>query len=199
MNKRSVWIFGFGLLIGVLAGYLLSNRLRPTSAQSQPAGAKADQVLAKIDLGRAVGWAGEGKWTLVPIPSDSVKQTHSVVSTPKGEESVSTSHQFVIRCDLPELTTDQEQAFFNRLCNMLREEIGRHAVTTSGGSIGMVPLFAAKPGRYYCSVIHFHTTPEHPHPEARGGLRGTATVWLTSDGKAASALVTITEMTRPDG
>jgi|SRR5262245_46144085 len=203
MKKRNVGFLCLGILLGVLIGYLLSNRLSANSKQDQAGSTKRDQVLAKIDVGASVGWAGEGKWTLVSIPHDAVNENHSSIVSPPAEARISTtSRRFAIRCNLPETTVDQEQTFFNRLCNHLRDSISKHAVTWGGGEIGQVPLFTEKgkekPGRFYCGVIHFHTTPEHPNPDSRGGLRGTATIWVTSDGKSASALVTLTEVTQGD-
>jgi hypothetical protein len=192
--------FACGLVLGLLVGYLLAALVR--SRSGQPAGpGKGDHVLATLDVPSLITTAGEGKWTVIPIPNEQVKEWHTnpPLSPPEAKRST-TTWCFVARGDLLESSVDQEHDFFQKVLSRLRAALSTSAVVESGGSIEGVPPYPEqnqRKCRYSCSVVHFHTTAE-AGKQRHGGLRGSATVWLTSNGQSAILLVTLTEVTNAD-
>jgi len=199
---KNRYFFGLccGVALGLLAGYLLAVAFRPSSTHQPGPKAESDHVLESLDLQDLVAVVGDGKWTLVQIPNDSVRELHTKPWTSPPTHAHTHTRCYVARCDMPGITADQEHDFFQKMQNRLRAALDTQAVVETGGSIEGVPLFLEKDKgryRYSCTPIHFHTTADPSRQ--RGGSRGSAVMWLTSDGESAVLFVTLTEVNQGGG
>jgi hypothetical protein len=192
MKRRWLAALVGGFALGLVVGLALGLLTRPGSSQRAGPAATPDQVIAHVDFKAAVAWAGQGKWTVESFPVDGLNATEykpPSPSTSQGDLS-SKSLRYLARCGQP-LTVDEQQTFFNRFVNHLSDAIGKHAYAGAGGGVGPLPHNRL---RVYCYHSDFHTG-ENPPLGTVGGLRGTATVLMVSDGESATLFLTLTEVT----
>src|SRR5262249_42372295 len=147
-----------------------------------------DQVIAHFDFKAAVAWAGQGKWTVESLLVNSLSATESK-SFSTSEPLSNKGLRYLARCNQP-LTVDEQQTFFNRFVNYLKDAIGKHGQPGGGGGVG--PLSHDRL-RVYCHHLDFHTG-ENPNLRTVGGVRGTATALMISDGESATLFLTLTEV-----
>jgi hypothetical protein len=191
MKHRWVAALCSGFILGIVAGYALGLFTRPGASQKASPATKPDQVIAHVDFKAAVAWAGEGKWTVESFPLDGLNATEFKPAITSSQGHLSTrSLRYLAKCDQP-LTVDEQQTFFNKFVNQLSDTIGKHGQPGGGGTIGQIPH---KRLRIYCHHSEFHTR-ESSQMQTIGGVRGTATVLLISDGESATLFLTLTEVT----
>jgi hypothetical protein len=187
MKRRWLAALVGGFFLGLMAGFALGLLTRPGSSER----AGPDQVIAHIDFKAAVAWAGQGKWTVESFPVNGLNATEFKPLSPSSQGGLSSkSLRYLARCRRP-LTVDEQQRFFNRFVNHLSETIGKHAQPGGGGSVGLIPHDRL---RIYCHHSDFHTG-ENPQLRTAGGVRGTATVFMVSDGESATLFLSLTEVT----
>jgi hypothetical protein len=191
MKRRWLAALLVASLFGLVVGYALGLLTRRGSSQRAGPAATPDQVIAHVDFKAAVAWAGQGKWTVESFPIDGLNATEfKPLSTSTQESLSSKSLRYLARCGQP-LTVDEQQTFFNRFVNHLSEAIGKHGQPGAGGGIGQIPHNRL---RIYCHHSDFRTG-EDPERRTVGGVRGTATVFMVSDGESATLFLTLTEVT----
>jgi hypothetical protein len=191
MKRRWLAALIGGFALGFVAGYPLGLFTRPGSSRGASTAVTPDQVIAHVDFKAAVAWAGQGKWTVESFPVDGLNATEfKPLSTSTQESLSSKSLRYLARCGQP-LTVDEQQTFFNRFVNHLSDTIGKHGQPGAGGGVGPLPHNRL---RVYCYHSDFHTG-ENPQLGTIGGLRGTATVLMVSDGESATLFLTLTEVT----
>ena len=182
-----------GFVVGVAVGFGLGLWAHLGAGPRAVAAAvpPPDRVIDHVDFKAAVGWAGEGKWTVDPFPVDTLNATEFQPISPTSQGTSSAKgFRYLARCDRP-LTVDEQQTFFNRFTNHLSDTIGKHAQPGGGGAVGQLPVGRL---RVYCWHSDFHTG-EDPNQGTAGGVRGTATAVMVSDGESSTLVLTLTEVT----
>ncbi|MBY0456153.1 MAG: hypothetical protein K2V38_02325, partial [Gemmataceae bacterium] len=87
------------------------------------------------------------------------------------------------------LTADEQQTFFNKFTNHLSDALGKRA--SSGGGGGLVGLPNGN-ALIYCRHADFGTR-ESSETQTTGGVRGTLTMLMVSDGQSSTLFVALTE------
>ena len=191
-RRTAVWIATV-VLVGV-AGFVLGRATRPQPAvAAAPAGAPSDRLIHQFDFAKAVGWAGEGKWSVESLMNNGLAGTEykPLIPSTDGAAAIKTL-QYLARCDKP-LTIDEQQSFFNRFVNWMTDGLAAKGAGPGGGGGGIGQLPFGKL-RVYCNHSSFGTREMSQYPTA-GGTRGAWTTFMVSDGETSLLFATLTEVT----
>jgi hypothetical protein len=180
-----------GFVVGVAVGFGLGLWTHLAPGPRAAAAPPPDRVIEYVDFKAAVAWAGQGKWTAEPFPVEPLNATEFQPLSPASQGNASArGSRYLAKCDQP-LSVDEQQTFFNRFMNHLSDTLGKHSQPGGGGAVGQIPVGRL---RVYCWHSDFHTG-EDPNLGTAGGVRGTATATMVSDGQSSALVLALTEVT----